>query len=204
MLEDNKIEEDISTEERIKEAAGKLFIQKGYAATRTRDIAEEAGINLSLLNYYFRSKEKLFQLVMAERVEQMFGVLAPVINDETSNLETKMEKLINIYMDMLIDNPDLPLFVLSEVRNNQQHFRSEIPLDEFLECSILIKQLKEQKPDLDPFHFLINIMSLCVFPYITQPIFNSTGLANKKEFQVLMEERKELIPQWANALLNLS
>ena len=50
-----KIEEvDLSTEEKIKEAAQKVFIKKGYAATRTRDIADEAGINLALLNYYFR------------------------------------------------------------------------------------------------------------------------------------------------------
>ena len=41
---------DSSTEQKIKEAARKVFTMKGYAATRTRDIAEEAGINLALLN----------------------------------------------------------------------------------------------------------------------------------------------------------
>ena len=49
---------DISTEDKIKQAALKLFTKKGYAATRTRDISEAAGINLALLNYYFRSKER--------------------------------------------------------------------------------------------------------------------------------------------------
>ena len=57
---------DPTTEEKIKEAARKLFTQKGFAATRTRDIAEEAGINLALLNYYFRSKQKLFDLIMKD------------------------------------------------------------------------------------------------------------------------------------------
>ena len=46
----SKPAKESSTEERIKEAARKLFTQKGFAATRTRDIAEEAGINLALLN----------------------------------------------------------------------------------------------------------------------------------------------------------
>ena len=49
------VEADVSTEEKIKEAARKVFTQKGFAATRTRDIAEEAGLNLALLNYYFRA-----------------------------------------------------------------------------------------------------------------------------------------------------
>ena len=57
---------DSTTEEKIKEAARIVFHQKGFAATRTRDIAEEANINLALLNYYFRSKAKLFEIIMVD------------------------------------------------------------------------------------------------------------------------------------------
>ena len=60
---------DPSTEEKIKIAARSVFHKKGYAATRTRDIAEEAGINLALLNYYFRSKEKLIDIIMTETMQ---------------------------------------------------------------------------------------------------------------------------------------
>ena len=56
---------DITTEEKIKQAAKAVFQKKGFAATRTRDIAEEADINLALLNYYFRSKEKLYGRIIA-------------------------------------------------------------------------------------------------------------------------------------------
>jgi AcrR family transcriptional regulator len=84
---------DLSTEEKIKEAAGIVFTKKGYGNARTRDIAEEAGINLALLNYYFRSKEKLFNIVMAERIDKLFGVLVPILNDESTTLEEKLEKI---------------------------------------------------------------------------------------------------------------
>ena len=77
MAKKKSVEVDLSTEEKIKEAAKKVFLKKGYAATRTRDIAEEAGINLALLNYYFRSKEKLFDLIMLEKLEKFFGAIAP-------------------------------------------------------------------------------------------------------------------------------
>ena len=65
----SKLVVDPSTEEKIKNAARIIFHQKGYAGTKTRDIAEEAGINLALLNYYFRSKEKLFGIIMVESLQ---------------------------------------------------------------------------------------------------------------------------------------
>src|SRR3546814_7833693 len=92
MVAARKREINISTEEKIKEAARKVFTRKGYAAARTRDIAEEAGINLALLNYYFRSKEKLFHQVMIERMQELFGVLIPVMNDTSTALETKLDR----------------------------------------------------------------------------------------------------------------
>src|SRR3954470_11364138 len=113
-----KPEVDSSTEEKIKNAARTIFHKKGFAATRTRDIAEEAGINLALLNYYFRSKEKLFDIVMAERIDKLFSVLAPLLFDEDTSLEEKLQKITDQYITMLLEHPDLPIFVLSEIRNN--------------------------------------------------------------------------------------
>src|SRR6195952_788113 len=89
---------DVSTEEKIKQAATKVFMQKGYAATRTRDIAEAAEINLALLNYYFRSKEKLFEIVMLEKVQKLFGLIIPVVTDETMDLEKKIELIAANYI----------------------------------------------------------------------------------------------------------
>ena len=86
---------ELDTEGKIKEAARIVFTQKGYAAARTRDIAEEAGINLSLLNYYFRSKEKLFNIIMTEKIQQFFGAMFPVISDDHLSLEVKIEQFVS-------------------------------------------------------------------------------------------------------------
>ena len=69
---------EVTTEDKILSAASKVFTEKGFAGTRTRDIAEEAGINLALLNYYFRSKEKLFQQVMKLKIVLLFGKILPI------------------------------------------------------------------------------------------------------------------------------
>lgn len=190
-----------SAEEKLKAAARKIFTQKGYAGTRTRDIAEEAGLNLALLNYYFRSKEKLFEIIMLEKVQELFGVIAPVLNDASSTLQRKVELISVIYIDMLVKNPNLPLFVLSEIRNHPHRFGNNIEAGKLLRDSCFIRQLQEKKPDTDPLHFMMTILGMIVFPFIGKPVFQAVGAINNTSFNKLLEERKKLIPLWVKMML---
>lgn len=195
---------DISTEEKIKNAARKVFTEKGYSGTKTRDIALEAGINLALLNYYFRSKEKLFELVMMEKIQKLFGVLAPVLNDAALTLDRKFETITENYIDMLSQNPDLPIFVLSEIRNNPTRFGEMINAKKLLTESHLVKQLAEVRPDLNPVQVIMSLLGMCIFPFIGKPVFTSLGNIKPKDFDKLINERKTLIPIWMKAILKAS
>ena len=192
---------DLSTEEKIKEAARKVFLKKGYAAARTRDIAEEAGINLALLNYYFRSKEKLFELVMVEKMQKLLGVISTVINDETTTLEEKLDLIASHYIDMLMSNPDLPLFVLSELRSGGEHLIKRFQFGGMLIKSSFFKQLQEKRPDTNPLQLLLTLLGSLLFPFIAKPIFQSVGNVGQKEFDALMLDRKNLVPKWMKAIL---
>lgn len=196
-----KASTDPSTEEKIKEAARKVFTRKGYAATRTRDIAEEAGINLALLNYYFRSKEKLFEIVMLEKFQKFFGIILNILISETTNLEEKIELIAQSYIDTLSSNPDLPIFVLSEIRNNPERFASNVHLKKVLADSCFVKQLHATRPDLNPLQLIMSLLGLTIFPFLMKPILLASKNADQKGFDALMNERKVLIPKWANAML---
>jgi AcrR family transcriptional regulator len=191
---------ELSTEEKIKVAARTVFTKKGYAATRTRDIAEEAGINLALLNYYFRSKEKLFELIMMEKMTSFFGAITPILNDTGLSLEEKFVAISEKYTNVLLQNPDLPLFILGEIRMNPNQFVNKLPIGKALE-SHFIKQLNERRPDLHPVHFLINLLGLTVFPFIVKPVLIIAGALNEKAFNAKIQERIALIPKWMNAIL---
>lgn len=193
--------EDNSTEQKILLAARKVFTAKGYAATRTRDIAEEAGINLALLNYYFRSKDKLFEEVMREKITLLFGIVKPVLFDEDLSLEEKIEKAIALYIDMLAENPDLPIFVLSEIRTAPDRFSQIIPVHLIIRDSHLIRQIKERFPDKNPLQFLMSILGMTIFPFIMKPVFTSSGVASETQFKQMMMERKKLIPQWIKSIM---
>ncbi len=196
------IEQEQTTEEKILEAASEVFTEKGFAGTRTRDIAEEAGINLALLNYYFRSKEKLFEQVMKVKMVLLFGQIVPILTNEKTNLEEKIDLVSNKYFEILSKNPNLPLFVLSEMQKKNSEVKSIIPVNKIFKNSVILKQIKERKPELNPSHFLINFLSMTIFPFITKPVFNTFDLMNETEFQQFVEERKRLVPIWIKTLLN--
>lgn len=194
-------ENKLDTEEKIKAAAAKLFTQRGYAATKTRDIAEEAGINLSLLNYYFRSKEKLFNLIMGEKIRQFFGIVVPVITDASLDLELKIELFVEKYIETLTQNPDLPIFVLNEIRNDPKHFVEEIGANKILMSSSLMNQIRAKNPEINPVHFIMNLMGMSVFPFLSKPVFMASQVVDENSFKALMDERRKLIPIWMNAIL---
>lgn len=196
-----KAKTDPSTGEKIKEAARNVFTRKGYAATRTRDIAEEAGINLALLNYYFRSKEKLFEIVMLEKFQKFFGIIFPILMSETTTLEEKVDLVACSYIDTLSAHPDLPIFVLSEIRNNPERFASNVQLKKVLADSCFVRQLHERRPELNPLQLIMSLLGLTIFPFLMKPILIASKNADQKAFDALMNERKLLIPKWANAIL---
>ena len=110
------------TEIKIKTAAKSLFLKKGYSATTTREIAKESDINLALLNYYFTSKWKLFEIIMFETLFDFLSKMVEVYNDEKTSLEEKIKLTCEKYIDMTIAEPLLPTFVLNELKNNPTSF----------------------------------------------------------------------------------
>ena len=200
---------DHSTEEKIKNAARSVFHKKGYAATRTRDIAEEAGINLALLNYYFRSKEKLFDIIMTETMQGFLTSIMEILNDEKTTFEKKIEIIVGNYIDLLIEQPDIPLFVLSELRANPETLVSRISNKKVLMKSVFIMQFQQQIKagkiaPIHPLHFIMNMLGMVVFPFVGSPMLKSIGDLKQKEFDELMQQRKKLIPKWVNAMLKMN
>jgi hypothetical protein len=199
-----KVEEDSSTEDKIKKAAQKVFTQKGYSATRTRDIAEEAGINLALLNYYFRSKEKLFDIIMMENMQQFLFALKGVFNNKKLSLNEKTISVVENYILLLKSNPDLPLFILHEIKSNPQKLAANMGMRKLLFESDFYKQLRKKSgTKINPLHFIINIIGLTVFPFIASPLLKIIGEINQAEFDKMMDERKKMIPLWMEAILKI-
>jgi AcrR family transcriptional regulator len=195
---------DKSTEERIKAAARAVFTKKGYQATKVRDIAAEADINLSLVNYYFRSKEKLFQFVMAEVVTKLITAVTLILNNEQLTVQQKVEQVANHYIDLLLKNPDFPLFMVNEIFVGTDDLFKDQRKDAVFQ-SHFFKQLaalqKEGKLSIHPIQLMVNLIGFVVMPFLARPLLERNKVIKSGEFTVLMEERRKMIPIWIKSML---
>ncbi|OKS85999.1 TetR/AcrR family transcriptional regulator [Mucilaginibacter polytrichastri] len=197
---------EISTEDKIKDAAKAVFTRKGFAATTVRDIAAEADINLSLVNYYFRSKEKLFDLIMTETVQQLFDQIQPVVNNHDTTLGEKIDLLVGHYIDMISQNPDFPVFMVNEVMSASMQSPMVANIKN-AQSSVFAKQVHALnaagKFDFEPVHVMMNLMGMILFPFLGKNVLVKSGVMDTEEFGRVMAERRRLIPIWMKQILNI-
>jgi TetR/AcrR family transcriptional regulator len=187
---------DKQTEEKIFESATEVFIEKGMDGARMQDIANRAGINKSLLHYYYRTKDHLFNAVFEMIAGQMFRRFAPVL-DETLSLEDKLRFFFREHISFMQKNPRLPLFILSEFHRNPQRIRKLI---QNIDIGKLWDTLEAQhKEELEEYNitkedipqFMTTVAGMSVFPFaaktVVAPIMEKMGY----DFDDYIERRKE-------------
>ncbi len=195
--------ENRTTESKIILAADRIFTERGYAATRMRDIATEAAVNLALINYYFKSKENLYAIIMRQKVSQLFENMIPYMNDRSTSLNQKIRLIVETLHDVISKDRNLPLFVFNELQKKDSKFSAIMPAKQ-MKNSYIVQQLAEQKPGVKPLHYIINLLSLIFYPYVVVPMMTRTKIVPAKEINSLLKERVQLIPEWMNMTLNIN
>jgi len=183
------------TEQQILEAARKVFIRKGLDGARMQEIADEAGINKALLHYYFRSKEKLFEMIFREELGKFFPKMVGVLMSEEMNFEDKIRFFVNNYISIFINNPFLPSFILREINRDPENLKNFFIKSGFeinaihTVLGVLAKQLKTDVEGAR--NFIINMLSLCVFPFAGRPLIEKIlFLDDKVKYDAFLENRK--------------
>ena len=196
---DNK-QTNESTEERILEAARQVFQSKGLQGARMQEIADKAGINKAMLHYYYRSKELLFEAVFKEAANHMFPKIIEFLNNDCPLFE-KIESFVDQYITFLLDNKFIPAFVLNEINQNPDRLVNMLGTIKIFKKSKFIKQIEKASKDgiiipIDPRQLIINIISLCIFPFIGRPIIMALNNFDEKSFYKFIKQRKKVIPKF--------
>jgi AcrR family transcriptional regulator len=97
---------ELSQSQRILDAAFQCISTRGYANVSLRDIAEEAGVVLSQLNYYYKNKEGLFTEVVKMLAQQYLREIEEILKNGESGSE-KIACLIRYFQSMLRNSPEL-------------------------------------------------------------------------------------------------
>jgi len=194
-------ESDKQTEERIFDAATDVFTKKGMDGARMQDIANQAGINKSLLHYYYRSKDRLFDAVFEKIAGKMFSKFAPVF-DENLTLEDKIRFFFREHISFLQKNPRLPAFLLNEINRNPSRIKRvirNIDIDKL--WTTIANQHKEE---LERYNItkesipqlMTTIAAISVFPFAAKGIFEAIFEKLGIDFDTYLEERKKFAAEF--------
>ena len=169
-----------NTEQKIIEAAQEEFMLKGFAGARTTAIAEKAGVTHAMFHYYFRTKEKIFEKIISQKLEMLASLIQDSILSGNYPLEDKIRHIIDSHIDFIAENPELPGFLVREVFSNGERLalvRSKI--ESF--APILVASLQAELDrgfsegnyrKIDARMLLIDIISLNVFAFMAAPLVN--------------------------------
>jgi TetR/AcrR family transcriptional regulator len=183
--------EKINSEEKILRAAEEIFLRDGYSGSRMQDIADLAGINKALLHYYFRSKDKLFDKIFEKKATLIFPEMEELLHQSLPITEL-MCIFVERYFKILLENPYMPLFIISTINKaDNQSIIEKLPFELNKKLiMILQKEIEMGKvKNINPFHFIVSVFSMCAFPFMAKPMIMKMTNANDEEFKQLMQSR---------------
>ncbi len=186
-----------TTRDKLIETAKELFLTKGVDRVGVREIATKAGINLSLMNYYFRSKEMLFEAIFEMLINEKAGVLKQIL-DSDKPLEEKIREYVYSYIDILIDDPLLVSFVLSVIHRNTDKIANMKAIFKLYNTDLFAAQLRQEaetgriKP-IDPEQFYVSMISLILFPFSIKPLIADRNKLDERATKLFLIERKRAV-----------
>lgn len=194
-----KTEDSNNVEEKILKAAEEEFLAKGYAGARTTSIASAAGVTHAMLHYYFRTKERLFEKIMEDKLESIKEILVIMLDDNGQPFEYRLRSMIERHFDLLTKNPKLPHFMINEVYTNPDGFELISKGIMTIASEAIIKLQKQLDMEaekgncrqMDALNLLLDVISLNLFPYIAYPMMEKVLSATGKTPDEFLKQRKE-------------
>lgn len=192
-----------NTRERILVEARGIFQRKGLSGARMQEIADAVGINKAMLHYYFDSKERLFSAVFEESAAMLFTVLQGVLEADLP-LTEKLHVFVSDYLDLLLEHPHIPAFVLGEVHQapeRARHWATTLRFDRFtaqVEGEVRAGRIRA----IEAQRLLLDLMSLCVFPFAARPMLQGAFGLTDPAFKEMILRRKTEIPELLLGSLN--
>jgi len=195
-----KMSQDLSTELKIKEAAKRVFMAKGFDGCSTREIAKEAGMNVALVNYYFRSKGQLFQLIFKAALEDFMLSMIDVFSTDLS-LESKMRIFIEREYDFLTKHPEMPGFIIGEMGRVEGCGGENISWmkDKMDETGVFQDILKAQEEGhvrkMDLLSIALILMSNCHFPFLGKPFVQNALHVSDEHYEQQLVLHKQYVTE---------
>ncbi|WP_099158787.1 forespore capture DNA-binding protein RefZ [Virgibacillus ndiopensis] len=174
---------------KVMDAASALFFQKGFHGTSVRDIAEKAAVNVSLISYYFNSKQGLLEYGVTQYYETYLKAIEETLQKTENDTELeRLKKLINTIIQYKQINHQFSCFIHRELSLDSVFVR-EMAVTYIAKENYYIREtfyavLKPQKQlAMDRDFLLMQLKGMIITPYVLQ---------NEWKNQVVGEESHKL------------
>ncbi|MBX6330306.1 MAG: TetR/AcrR family transcriptional regulator [Gemmatimonadaceae bacterium] len=197
---------DGDTEQRILEAAHRVFVRRGTAGARMQEIAAEAGVNHALLHYYFRSKAALARAVFQTVARRLLPPVMAALGSDAP-IEEKVEQVIHLEIDHLSQHPFLPAYLIGELHHDPQRARelatAALQADPAQVRPRVMATLRRQIAEavragtmrpITPEQFTVNLLSLCIFPFAARPMLTTMLGLDQKAYERFIAQRRAELP----------
>jgi len=185
---------DQDTERLIKETAMQIFFAEGRFNATTQEIADAAGVNRTLINYYFRSRDKLFERVFEEAHKHEHELMEQIFYSGLPFKE-KIARHLDVSFEQSQKYPYLEIYMVTQVNqgcNLKDHENMGELLKDFYR-EIAEEMEKGNIEKMRPEQFALNFISLMSFPVSMRPLLQETMNFTNEEFDTILSERKEII-----------
>ena len=151
-----------------------------------------------MLHYYFRSKDLLFKQVFIKSFKNFSASTLPIMNMEVP-WEEKIPLLVTHYITAMQKKPDLPMFVINEMRYNPEDFLSNVSGTR-LKDTLFFAQLKDGiakgtiRP-IKPIQIVVSIISETIFPVIAKPMIQHMTKLQDTNWETFIADREKVIPE---------
>lgn len=199
-------EDSSEVKARILNEAQKLFIKNGFKGTSVRDIAKASGTNVAMVNYYFKSKYSLFEIIFEDALEVLTKRVFETITSDLPIFEL-IETWIHTYYEILFEYPQIAAFILNEVTLNPEGLTHRVknrnPYNAFNKIEERIEE-EARKGTIRPTpaaDFLLNILSLCMFPFMFGNLAMTLMEVPRETYNLLIANHEKYVIEFTiNAL----
>ena len=194
-----KMERDHTTEAKIKDAARRVFISKGFNGCTSREIAKEAGMNVALVNYHFQSKGHLFDLVVSSVMEDFTLSMIDIFHSNMP-LINKARIFIDKEYEFLSKYPEIPNFIVNELGKKDKSFFECLDIKDKLFETKIFDQIEEAQKNgemrkIDIVSIMLLMMSNCHFPFIAKPMIQTIHSLNENEYRSQLIIHKQYVTE---------
>ncbi|WP_313360681.1 TetR/AcrR family transcriptional regulator [Empedobacter sp.] len=191
------------TEELIKETAKRMFFGEGRFHATTQEIADEAKVNRTLINYYFRSRNNLISIIY-EEATRVSNEKSRAIFDRNRDIKEMIGEFIEDSIATSIKYPYLETYIVTEMNKNNTMCSKLMKDDLDVVVNVFYERLEEEMEKgtikkMEPLQFLLNMISLVNYPFTIRRLLQLDLKLSDEDFKRILSDRKEII---LNTLFN--